>query len=88
MTLFSVSVGTIRDEERYRRKNTREIWSRRKKSMCEAWQDFNVFFEFMGLVPHGMKLYQADASLPYQPGNAFWRTPEEHQRRRKVTISS
>ena len=88
MSLFSISIGNLAQEKRNRMKSTRDMWSRRKKHMCEAWQDFNVFFEYMGLVPHGMKLYQADPSLPYQPGNAFWRTPEEHQKRRQKAISS
>ena len=86
MTLFSVSIGAIAQEKRDRIKNTRDMWSRRKKNMCEAWKDFNLFFEYMGLAPHGMNLYQADPSLPYQPGNAFWRTPEEHQRRCQKVI--
>ena len=88
MTYLSVSVGTIAQEKRERIRDTRTMWSRRKKRMCEAWQDFDTFFEWMGIAPHGMKLYQADPSLPYQPGNAFWRTPEEHQKRRQKAISS
>ena len=55
-------------------------------SFCDRWQDFNLFFEDMGMPIKGQSLDRIDGSKGYYKDNCRWATIEVQNRNRKCVI--
>jgi hypothetical protein len=66
-------------------------WNRyggRGIAYCREWEDFNKFFEDMGVRPIGKTLDRIDNNLGYSKDNCKWSTPSEQNRNRSTRSST
>lgn len=55
-------------------------------SVCDEWQDFNVFLADMGIPPEGYELDRIDNEGGYSKENCHWVTRTENLRNRRNTV--
>jgi hypothetical protein len=57
-----------------------EYWGGKGVTVCERWDDFELFLRDMGECPPGKSIDRKDTLGNYEPGNCRWATSEEQAR--------
>lgn len=73
-TKCAAASQTAPDPESIPRRNARPAWQRQQSAMCEAWQDFSVYWGWVQAqkrVPYS-QLLRRDQNQPHSPENSYF----------------